>query len=144
MKKNIRVDALVLKEIKNRAITRDGNGPVNIITEGIGIDIVELDRIKNIRFLERFAEYFLRPREIKAFRKNADPISFIASRFATKEAVIKAFPYFLKPHDFEIIKRGKKPFIHFASRDNEVRYGALISISHSTKYAAGYAVVVRK
>ena len=116
----------------------------NVIAEGVGIDIVELDRIKGIRFLERFAEYFLRPRELKAFRKHVNPVSFVASRFALKEAVIKAFPHFLKPHDFEIVKRGKKPSIRFASRENEVRYSALVSISHSTEYAAGYAIVVQK
>ena len=117
--------------------------PVSITVEGVGTDIVELDRIRGIRFLERFVEYFLRPREITAFRKYVDPYLFVASRFAAKEAVIKAFPIFLKPHDFEIIKMGKKPLIRFASQENEARYRALVSISHSTEYATGYAVVVQ-
>ena len=111
---------------------------------GIGVDIVEVDRVKNIRFLKRFAEYFLLPHEIVAFQKSADPIRFIASRFAAKEAVIKAFPGFLKPHDFEIIKNGKKPVVKFLSKEYSGAYEALVSISHSTDYAAGYAAIFKK
>jgi holo-[acyl-carrier protein] synthase len=111
---------------------------------GVGVDIVEMNRVKKIRERGRFAEYFLRPREIASFKRHADPVAFIASRFALKEAVIKAYPGFLSPHDFEIVKKGKKPFVRFVSRKNEVRYAAKVSLAHSTDYAAGYAVIVRK
>ena len=111
---------------------------------GIGVDIIETKRIKNIRFLRRFAEYFLTQQELALFAKNADPIGFIASRFAAKEAVIKAFPGFLSPHDFEIFKSGVKPVVHFISPTREKTYGVMVSLSHSTDYAAGYATVFKK
>jgi holo-[acyl-carrier-protein] synthase len=110
-------------------------------TAGIGVDIVELERVRGIRFLERFAEYFLTPNEMRTFADYADPIAFIASRFAAKEATIKAFPGFLSPHDFEIVKDGKKPLIRFVSDAVARRYEAAVSMAHSTEYAAGYAMV---
>jgi holo-[acyl-carrier-protein] synthase len=107
---------------------------------GVGVDIVEISRIGQIRFLDRFAEYFLTGSELKIFRDSSDPLQFIASRFAVKEAVIKACPEKLKPHEFEIAKDGKRPAVRFLS-DKGVRYKVLISLAHSTEYAAGYAAV---
>jgi len=115
-----------------------------MITVGVGVDIVEMERVQNIRFPLRFAEYFLTPSEIKVFKKSADPTAFLASRFAAKEATIKAFPGRLGPHEFEIIKNGKKPVVRFASRKISDRYTALVSLTHSTRYAAGYATVMEK
>ncbi len=117
---------------------------INDEVVGVGVDIVEFSRIKNIRFLDRFAEYFLTPAEIMACEASADRVSFLASRFAAKEATIKAFPTLLKPHDFEIIKEGKGPAVRFASVENENKYRAFVSITHSTEYAAGYATVTKK
>jgi len=108
---------------------------------GVGIDIVELERVRHIRFLSRFAEYFLRPVELRALRLRRDRIAFIASRFAAKEAVIKAFPGFLSPHDFEIVKKGKKPVVRFVALARAERYDVAVSMTHSTEYAAGYAIV---
>jgi holo-[acyl-carrier protein] synthase len=106
---------------------------------GVGVDVVELERIKKIRLLERFAEYFLTPPELKALAKSSDPVRFIASRFAAKEAVIKAFPGFLRPHEFRIGKNGAKPVVVFsAPQKSHCRMS--VSISHSTRYAIGYAV----
>jgi holo-[acyl-carrier-protein] synthase len=111
---------------------------------GIGVDIVELARIRRIRFLSRFAEYFLTPRELEHLHSAPDPEEFVASRFAVKEAVIKAFPRFLRPHDFEIVKEGKKPTVHFSEPSLEDQYKALASITHSYEYAAGYAIVIKR
>jgi phosphopantetheine--protein transferase-like protein len=111
---------------------------------GIGIDIVELERVRSISDLARFAEYFLTAGEMESFTQAKDPIAFIASRFAAKEAIIKAFPGFLKPHDFEIIKDGKKPAVRFIQSEIDARWGMFVSISHSTDYAAGYAAAFDK
>lgn len=108
---------------------------------GVGIDIVEFARIHDIRWLERFAEYFLTEREMGFFAKAMDQVAFVASRFAAKEAVIKSFPGFLSPHDFEIIKNGRKPVVAFCLSERDRRYEVLLSITHSTDYAAGYAIL---
>ena len=111
---------------------------------GVGVDIVEIDRVKNIRLLRRFAEYFLTPMEVAVFDGRIDKVAFIASRFAAKEATIKALPGFLSPHDFETVKIGKKPVVRFLSSAKRGSYEAMVSLSHSTSYAAGYAIVTKK
>ena len=110
---------------------------------GIGVDILELKRIETIGPLARFAEYFLAPIELELFHASSDPIQFVASRFAAKEAVIKAFPGTLRPHEFEILKEGAKPVVHFSSPDKQ-EYRAFVSISHGTEYVVGYAAVAKK
>ena len=81
---------------------------------GIGIDIVEMTDIQNARFKKRLAEYFLTKKELLALPKGPREVPFLASRFAVKEAVIKAFPEKLKPHDFTVEKKGVRPFISFS------------------------------
>ena len=60
---------------------------------GIGIDLVKIDRIEKL--LERHGERFLRrvfdPVEVAYARKRKRPAIHLASRFAAKEAVSKAF-----------------------------------------------------
>lgn len=57
---------------------------------GIGLDVVEKDRIAKIwsKFKNRFAEKILTTEEIEALPQH--PIPYLASRFAAKEAGVKA------------------------------------------------------
>jgi len=59
---------------------------------GIGVDIVEHDRIARIyeRYHDRFARRILDQREMEDYRKAASPVRFLAKRFAAKEAASKA------------------------------------------------------
>lgn len=60
---------------------------------GIGLDVVELDRIAGVwrRRGARFAEKILRPEEIAALPKIGDAIiRRLAIQFAAKEAAVKA------------------------------------------------------
>lgn len=60
--------------------------------QGIGIDIIELDRMRET--IERSGEVFLKrvftTLEIQCGRSYASPTRFFASAFAAKEAVFKA------------------------------------------------------
>ena len=58
---------------------------------GIGIDIVDLKRVKRLwnRYGMRFVEKILTSEEMLFFSLK-DPIEFLASRFAAKEAGVKA------------------------------------------------------
>ena len=60
---------------------------------GIGVDIVEVDRIRtaHARFGEKFLRRFLRPEEMALCLGRTDPAPCAAARFAAKEAVSKAF-----------------------------------------------------
>jgi phosphopantetheine--protein transferase-like protein len=107
---------------------------------GVGIDCVELARVRNMAHAHRFAEYFLSGAELEALQEHPHPARFIASRFAAKEAVIKAFPGSLAPHDFQIVKNGKKPFVRFL-RSAHASYEAFVSITYTTKHVIGYALV---
>jgi phosphopantetheinyl transferase (holo-ACP synthase) len=91
--------------------------------------------------MERFAEYFLNSEELADFKKSKNASRFIGSRFVAKEAVIKAFPGFIAPHEFSIMKVGKKPMVQFASPAREKEFKAFVSITYSTNFAIGYAVV---
>lgn len=64
---------------------------------GIGIDLIEIERIERAvqRFGDRFVQRVLGPQELQRFaqRRARSPrrgLTFLASRFAAKEAVSKA------------------------------------------------------
>ena len=58
---------------------------------GLGTDIVDMERIEKIaeRFGERFAGHILHPEELAEWRESPHP-TFLAGRFAAKEALVKA------------------------------------------------------
>lgn len=62
---------------------------------GIGTDLVQIERIERLymRFPERFLRKCFSVSEIKEFHQTSEgqKISFLAKRFAAKEAVAKAF-----------------------------------------------------
>ena len=111
---------------------------------GIGIDVVEIEDVRNVRYKKRFAEYFLTRKEIQQIPKGRKEVEFLASRFAAKEAVIKAFPEKLKPHDFAILKKGMRPSIAFSSKKRALMYSVYISISHTQHIAVAVALVARR
>jgi holo-[acyl-carrier protein] synthase len=57
---------------------------------GLGVDVVELDRIENIwkRHGSRFSNKILAPEEQDSMP--VSPVPYLASRFAAKEATVKA------------------------------------------------------
>lgn len=59
---------------------------------GIGVDIVEINRFQrlNDRFGDRIARRLLTDRELLQYQKRHNSLSFLASRFAAKEAASKA------------------------------------------------------
>ena len=59
---------------------------------GIGVDIAETGRVRRLEeeFGERFARRILTADELAEFERRQRPESFLASRFAAKEAIAKA------------------------------------------------------
>ena len=59
---------------------------------GIGTDIVEVKRIRNLDSLEKFADKILSLNELEVFKYQIDEkkVTFLAKQFAAKEAVSKA------------------------------------------------------
>lgn len=85
---------------------------------GTGIDVVEKDRIKDIKYLDRFAKRILTKQEIVVFDARVDKISFLAKKWAAKEAVSKSFGCGIGGNlsflDFEILNNSNgQPIVQF-------------------------------
>lgn len=118
----------------------------------IGVDIIEIKRIKRACGRKRFLERFFTPAELEGICKNNSDVFYrrLAGKFAAKEAVAKAlgtgFRYF-RWREIEILNdpRGK-PFAVLSGRAKEVLESGgfssiLITISHAREYAVAFAVV---
>ncbi len=95
---------------------------------GIGIDIVEHERV-NLKIASRV----LSTNEYHEFEQSKRQTEFLASRFAAKEAVIKATnkKYLLKDIEFWNIDSGK-----LVCNIENIH----VSISHEKKYSVAMAV----
>src|SRR5262245_18274558 len=120
---------------------------------GTGIDIIEVERIRNSheRFGERFLKRILRPAEIEYCLSHNRPAPFLAARFAAKEAVSKAFGTGIGAQlgwqDIEVKRKPSgEPFVilHDGGRRLlEQRAGRIVhlSLSHTDTYAAAMAIL---
>ncbi len=101
----------------------------------IGIDIVEIERIEKLldRYGGRFLERVFSKREIDLYRKSKKRASFLAGRFAAKEAVIKAVGRYIPLNRIEILGE-TKPYVH--GKDTSV------SISHTKEVATAVAITI--
>ncbi len=112
--------------------------------EGIGIDIVELNRIKNLIGRQRkIIDRVLTIGEKDDFETLSEKrqVEFLAGRFAAKEAFSKAVGSGIGQNlsflDIEIRKDAKgKPFIIKPFSE-----GVHLSISHSEQYAIAQVVI---
>lgn len=116
--------------------------------KGIGIDIVEIDRVKEAveKSGKRFLTRVFTAREIAYCRRGKDGIKYpeLAARFAAKEAYVKALGTGMTKLDWkqiEVVKdhRGKPLLSIKGKKSNK----AHLSLSHSRDYAAA-AVYVEK
>ncbi|MDD5363517.1 MAG: holo-ACP synthase [Ignavibacteria bacterium] len=115
---------------------------------GIGIDIIDIKRIKSIieKFGDKFYEKILTEKEIaycKSYKAKPEP--HFAGRFASKEAYSKSIGTGIskdfKWKDIEILndERGK-PYVHHLVENEFSKHKFHISISHTDEYAS--AVVI--
>ena len=120
---------------------------------GIGIDIIEVDRIRSsyAKFGERFLNRILHPNEISYCLSHRDPGPFLAARFAAKEAISKAFGTVIGAQlgwqDMEVARKPTgEPYVILHERGQalvQARGGrtVLISLSHTQSHAAAVAVL---
>ena len=122
-------------------------------TVGLGMDIVEIERMKNI--LERrprFAEQVFSPAERAYCSKKSSPATHYAMRFAAKEAVVKAFGtgfsegIWVRDIEVERAKNGK-PSVKLSGRALEVAEeqgirDLLLSMSYTHTDAVACAMAV--
>jgi holo-[acyl-carrier protein] synthase len=112
--------------------------------QGIGSDIIEIDRIRKVflRHGDSFLHKILTPHEASYISSMHDPAPSLAGRFCAKEAVAKAlgtgFGQYLDFHDIEILNNAKgKPIIYLSARSG-LHFGhpkLHLTISHCKSYA---------
>lgn len=108
--------------------------------KGIGCDILSIARIKNI--IETAPDFLKRcysERELEEYHKR-DDISYLASRFAAKEAIVKALSKY--EHDLNSIEILNDNFGNpYVLINNKAEPQILVSISYETEYVIAYAVL---
>jgi holo-[acyl-carrier protein] synthase len=122
---------------------------------GIGVDVVEVPRVERLleRYGERFAARTLAPAEWDAYRASANPATFLAGRFAAKEAFAKAMGSGLRGVVW-FTRIGVtndvlgKPSLHLAPQLEDLLaargVGARhVSVSHEGRVACAFVVLER-
>ena len=104
---------------------------------GVGTDIVEIERIRKAleRWGERFGERILCAPELIRFRKHKQPASYLAKRFAAKEAFTKALGTGIKApanwHGVWVVnQRSGKPELQFSDALNKLLSSRGVSGCH--------------
>lgn len=114
--------------------------------KGIGVDIIELDRIKqSIKRNERFVQRILTDREHQRYNQSNEKrkIEYLAGRFAAKEAFAKAAGKGIGKlgfRDVEILSDEVTGAPVLTAKGYE-NYHCWISISHSTDHAIAQVVL---
>ncbi len=112
---------------------------------GTGIDIVELERIKEVLIRQpRFVDRILTDSEKRSYLRlsNKRQVEFLAGRFAAKEAFVKAvgtgISHAYSWQDIEIRKEPSgKPFLVVDGYEERMH----LSISHSVLYAIAQVII---
>ena len=119
---------------------------------GTGIDIIEVDRIKNSiqKYSDRFKKKIFTQKEIDYCHSQADPAKHFAARFTVKEAVLKCFGTGMTGgilwKDIEVDKLNSgQPFINLHGNGkkliNQLNLKHIhVSITHDKTYAAAHAI----
>ena len=120
---------------------------------GIGVDIAETDRIAKLsaKFGERFARRILTADELLEFDRRKRSSSYLATRFAAKEAVAKALGCGIGEqlgfHSIQIDNDEKgKPLLRFMGTAVDLIAGrniknAMISLSDEKHYVVAMVVL---
>ena len=123
---------------------------------GIGIDLVEIERIKSaiLKHGKNFTERIFTEKEIEYCEKYDNKWARFAAKFSAKEAVGKAFGTGLGKDiafkDIEIVnEKNGKPRVNLSDNcrkrfDNAENIDIHISISHSREFATAMVVVTEK
>lgn len=112
--------------------------------KGIGVDIVEINRIKAVKNKAKFIEKILSTKEKNVYttlKNEKRQLEYLASRWAIKEAIYKAAPTLCKGknfNDFSILnKESGAPYL-----DEPVATEIMLTLSHSENYAIAFVIAI--
>ena len=121
-----------------------------------GIDLVECDRIADMldKHRDRFLRRVLTPAEIKRAEQYKKPVSFVAGRWAAKEAILKMIGTGWRGKiawtDMEILPGDLgEPIVTLREEtarraDQRGITRVMLSITHTKKYASASAIGIRE
>ena len=111
------------------------------MTDGIGIDIVEICRFKKIKYNARpsFYKKLFKQNEIDYCLKFKNPYEHFAGKFALKESVKKSINEDISLSDIEITYSDSKPQV-VISGDHKNKYKFLASLTHDAGVAIGVVI----
>lgn len=102
--------------------------------KGIGIDLIEVDRIKKAMEKKGFLERYFTEKEIIMFKEHNLNPQKVAGNFATKEAIVKLFGTGFRTvrlNDIEILRDNfGKPTVFLERRAMELSSRLLIDYIH--------------
>ena len=121
---------------------------------GIGVDIIQNNRIKNLLKNKKFLGRIYSDRELKLSKQNKNKVAYFAKRFAAKEAFSKAlgtgFRSGLEFKDIEIVnnKVGKplyvknKKIIKIVKNKFKIKnFNSFLSISDENDYSTAFTII---
>lgn len=114
----------------------------------VGIDLIEIDRIKKSMKNPRFLKKILGATEYSQLQKRGFPFQSVAANFAAKEAFSKAVGTGISGFnlsDVELLRNDNgSPYLKLSGKalniKNELKYEFSTSITHTKNYAS--AVVI--
>ena len=121
---------------------------------GIGVDIIQNNRIKNLLKNNKFLDRIYSERELKLSKQNKNKVAYFAKRFAAKEAFSKAlgtgFRSGLEFKDIEIVndEAGKpqyvknKKIIKIVKNKFKIKnFNSFLSISDEKDYSTAFTII---
>jgi len=113
--------------------------------KGVGTDILELEKIKRYSQQKSFINKVFTQKEIAYAENKKNKISHLATAFAAKEAVFKAFgAKWFNPKEIEIIrnKKGEPKAILSGNLKKLLKNDkVMLSLSYSDNYAIAFAII---
>ncbi len=107
--------------------------------KGIGVDIVEVARFA--RSTDEFARLILTDNEFEVYYKRGRSIHYLATRFAAKEAAVKALGYGLGYQYIEIMNNQQgQPELQFLTT-GIIKKSVFVSISDEKDYIVAMVII---
>ena len=109
--------------------------------DGIGIDIIDVERFTKKKFSQniKFYKRIFLESEIKYCLKFKSPYEHFAGKFALKESVIKSIPDKISLLDIQTSNSKHGPTIKLLGKKSK-QYSFLCSISHEKKFAIAIVI----
>ncbi len=116
------------------------------MVKGIGIDMIEVERIKKIAEKNpNFLDRIFTSREVSYCLKKRNKYQHLAARFAAKEAFFKAIGRRINWKDVELFNAPSgKPQLEIKSKERFSFIEADVSISHLKEYAVAIVILEGK